>query len=177
MSSTRPVAHPSGPPSSRPFAHPSGPPSSRPVPGTDDPPASKRSSELEAAKTCFAKGDLDRAEQLARSAHRANSKDPAPLTLLAWYEAQRPANHGIDATKVRVRMMTMAINLDPDHVDAYFYRALLRKRMGDYRNACADLTTVLELDPDRIDGRSELRECEELLSRGGPGLLDRILKR
>jgi tetratricopeptide (TPR) repeat protein len=158
-------------------AHPSGPPSSRQIAATDDAPASRRPTELDTARACFARGELDRAEQLARSAHRANSKDPAPLTLLAWYEALGRANHGVDATKIRIRMLTMATNLDPDYVDAYFYRALLRKRMGDYRNACADLGTVLELDPDRPDARSELRECEELLSRGGPGLLDRILKR
>jgi tetratricopeptide (TPR) repeat protein len=132
--------------------------------------------DLDAAKACFASGDLERAERLARSAHKANDKNPAALTLLAWIEAQRPTNKGADATKARIAMLTLAIELDPDFANAYYYRAFLLRRLGNHRAASADLRTVLRLEPDRRDAAHELRESEQA-ARKPTGLFERLLKK
>jgi hypothetical protein len=142
----------------------------------DDLAASGKSNDVDGAKACFERGELERAERLARHAVKADAKNPKAIMLLAWLEAQRESNQGVDATKARARMLSVAIHIDPDLEDAYFYRALLNKRLGNHRAARVDLKKVLDMSPSRREAAEALRECEQPAA-PPRGFLDRLLKR
>ncbi len=144
--------------------------------------------ELDGAKACLDKGDLERAERLARRAHKAKPDHGLSLALLAWIEAQRPGNLTTEATKARILKLDRAVRNDPDCEEALYYRAMLYMRIESYNGAIRDFTALLELNPDHREAARELRICEELAKdrpskargggKGGPGggFFGRLLK-
>lgn len=122
--------------------------------------ASGCTDELEGAKACLAKGDIERAERLARRAHRAMPENGPRLALLAWLEAQKPTNQGGDATRQRITMLDRAIKNDPENEMAWYWRAQLHKRLEQMPLAVRDLKRVLRINPKNLDAERELRIAE-----------------
>ena len=127
-------------------------------------------SELEGAKVCLARNDLDRAERLAKVAHRAQPDRAAPLALLAWVAAQKPANLGIEATLARIMMLDKATTLDSNCEEAFWYRAQLHKRVENHTAAMADLRRVTTLNPGNALAVRELRIYEIRVKRDSMSL-------
>jgi tetratricopeptide (TPR) repeat protein len=109
------------------------------------------------ALNCLAQGDLDRAERLARGAMRARPDAGAPIALLAWIEATRPANMSPEETKKRIVMLDRAVRIDPTLEQAYYWRGLLHKRIDSHSAAMGNFRRVVELNPRHLDAVRELR--------------------
>jgi tetratricopeptide (TPR) repeat protein len=119
----------------------------------------------EGAQNCLAQGDLERAERLARAASRASSEAGAPLALLAWIEATKPANAGPEETKKRIAMLDRALRADPTLEQAYYWRGLLHKRIDSHGSAMGNFRRVIELNPKHLDATRELRVYEMRIRR------------
>jgi tetratricopeptide (TPR) repeat protein len=125
--------------------------------GTTDP--------YEAATGCFARGDLDRAERLARRATKTTPEAGGPLALLAWIEATKPQNASADETKKRIAMLDRAIRADGSLVQAYYWRGLLHKRIESHNAALSSFRKVVELNPKHMDAVREIRVYEMRIRR------------
>jgi tetratricopeptide (TPR) repeat protein len=119
----------------------------------------------EAACTCFLRGDAERAERLARRAHKASPDLPGPLALLAWLEAQKPANQSAEETKKRIAMLDRALRADEKMEQAFYWRGLLHKRIENHNQAMGNFRRVVELNPRHIDAVRELRVYEMRIRR------------
>ena len=122
--------------------------------------ASGESSALEGAYACFAKSDVERAERLCKRALKQESDSPKALALLAWLEAQKPGNVGVDATRPRIAMLDRAIRADESFERAYQWRAQLHKRCENHQAALRDFHRVVELNPKNVDAMREIRLYE-----------------
>jgi hypothetical protein len=125
--------------------------------GTTDP--------YEAATGCFARGDLERAERLAKRATKTTPDAGGPLALLAWIEATKPQNASVEETKKRIAMLDRAIRADASLVQAYYWRGLLHKRIENHNAALASFRKVVELNPKHMDAVREIRVYEMRIRR------------
>ncbi|TXG38690.1 tetratricopeptide repeat protein [Seonamhaeicola maritimus] len=48
----------------------------------------------------------------------------------------------------RINLLNQAIALEPNHLDAYFYRALAKNELGDYSGAIVDYSKIIITNPD-----------------------------
>jgi tetratricopeptide (TPR) repeat protein len=131
----------------------------------DDMAAIGASDPYEGAVTCFAQGDLERAERLAKRATKLSPEAAKPLALLAWIEATKPANMSPEETKKRIVMLDRALRADEKLEQAYYWRALLHKRIDSHATAMFNLRKVVELNPKHMDAVRELRVYEMRIRR------------
>jgi tetratricopeptide (TPR) repeat protein len=122
--------------------------------------AAASGTELVEAKACMARGELERAERLARMALKADENDSSALALVALLEAQRPANQDESATRARILMLDRAISYNSSCEEAYYYRAKLHGRLQNHASALRDLKRVTSLNPKNQDAVRELRVYE-----------------
>jgi tetratricopeptide (TPR) repeat protein len=127
--------------------------------------ASGASDLYEGAMNYLTQGNLERAERLARGAVKAHPDAGAPLALLAWIEASRPANASPEETKKRVVMLDRAIRADETLEQAYYWRGLLHKRLDNHSSAMGNFRRVAELNPKHLDAVRELRVYEMRIRR------------
>jgi tetratricopeptide (TPR) repeat protein len=131
----------------------------------DDLAASGASDAWAGAQACFAKGDVERAERLARRAVKANAEAAAPLAMLAWLEALKPANLSPTDTRPRVAMLDRALRIDPSMEQAWYWRGMLHKRLENHQHAIRDFRRASELNPKNLDATRELRLYEMRIRR------------
>jgi hypothetical protein len=122
--------------------------------------------EVNGARACLLRGDLDRAERMARRATKANQNDATAMALLAWIEAQRPSNQDEAATKTRIAMLDRAISYNGQCDEAYYYRAKLYARINNPMACLRDLRRVAQLNPKHQEAVRELR-IYEMRARNG----------
>ena len=122
--------------------------------------ASGEKNDYDGAKACLLKNDLDRAERMAKRAHKAAPEKAAPLALLAWVAAQQPANQGAEAIKARIAMLDKAITLDETCEEAFWYRSQLHKRVENHPAAMRDLQWLTTINPHDVEAMRELRIYE-----------------
>jgi hypothetical protein len=127
--------------------------------------ASGASDAFEGATACFAKGDVERAERLARRANKANPEAGGPIALLAWIEAMKPANMSPEETKKRIFMLDRAIRADEGLENAYYWRGMLHKRIDNHNAAMSSFRKVVDLNPKNMDAVRELRVYEMRIRR------------
>lgn len=143
------------------------------------------------AEICVKRNDLGQAETLARKAHLADPQQADYLALLAWIEAMKPGGHGLEDTLAKIELLTQATKLNARCERAYFYRAMLHKRIGNQDKSYKDFQKSVELNPRNVDSAREIR----LLAMRGkvaapeparsspkappskPGLFDRFFKK
>ncbi len=160
-----------GPPSARPGAVDGGPSSVRasefPAPPASAPVLQRPSIEVEQAlaqaEMHFVLGDRHEALNFVKSALTLLPKFPAAMALLAALEATnvREGQEGQD-DKLRdiLRRLDAVIAVDPSCRRGRYYRAGIRKRVGDMAGAIADLREAVANDPDDVDALRELKICE-----------------
>ncbi len=121
---------------------------------------------LEAA-TAFQKAEIflrrnsnAEAEALVRRAVELDPKQADYQALLAWIEAIKPENQAPDATRQRIAMLARAIDANPKCERAFFYRAMLYKRLKDEKEALSDFRSAAMLNPRNVDAQREVRLYE-----------------
>lgn len=124
--------------------------------------------DFQKAEIAMRRGDMPAAEALVRKARTADPKQGEYLALLAWLEALRPEAQGEDPTKAKIAMLSEAIVLSPKCERAYFYRAMLHKRIGSDAAAYADFKSATQLNVHNVDAQRELRLLEMRGKAGAP---------
>ncbi len=109
------------------------------------------------AEILFKRGDVAAAEALVRHANDADPRQAEYLALLAWIEATKPGHSSNQETVGQIEKLTHAIELNEKCERAYFYRAMLYKRLGNSSAAMKDFRIVVELNPRSVDAQRELR--------------------
>jgi tetratricopeptide (TPR) repeat protein len=54
------------------------------------------------------------------------------------------------------------LDIDPNNIDARFYRGVVQERMGNLDQAIADFSIVLELEPNHIKASYARGSCQNL---------------
>lgn len=111
------------------------------------------------AEIMLKRGDLAKAEELCGLAVRLDSQ-PDYVAMLTWIESLKPANQSADATKRFEATLTAAIEKSERCERAVFYRAVLRKRLGNLAAAHEDFQRAFELNPRNLDAQREVRIYE-----------------
>jgi tetratricopeptide (TPR) repeat protein len=109
------------------------------------------------AEVCFRRSDLAQAETLCRRALDLDPTQPDYHALLAWLFALKPENQSAEKTKAAVQMLEKAIGMSERCEKAYFWRAMLYKRLGRADAAVRDFKRVVNLNPRNIDAAREVR--------------------
>ncbi|MGH7329063.1 MAG: DnaJ domain-containing protein, partial [Polyangiaceae bacterium] len=109
------------------------------------------------AEIMFKRNDLTGAEALVRRANELDPKQAEYLALLTWIEATRPGAMADSQTLHFIDALSQAIAKNENCERAYFYRAMLYKRMGNTGAAMRDFRTVVEQNPRNVDAQRELR--------------------
>jgi hypothetical protein len=162
-------------PSSRPFLL-SGPLSVRPPPN----PEADRA--IEKAEMHFVVGDRPQALNLVREALTLSPKMSAGLVLLAALEASNVRDGHEDKLPNIIQRLDTVLAADPTCRRGRYYRAKLRKRVGDVEGAVSDLREAVANDPEDVEAQRELKLCErdeknqrsERESVKPPSFLDRL---
>ena len=109
------------------------------------------------AEIMFKRNDLTGAEQLVRRANELDPKQAEYLALLTWIEATKPGATSDSQTHKFIDALSQAIDQNENCERAYFYRAMLHKRLGNTSAAMRDFRTVVEQNPRNVDAQRELR--------------------
>ncbi|MDB4946174.1 MAG: tetratricopeptide repeat protein [Labilithrix sp.] len=117
--------------------------------------AAEATLESKKAEGLLKKNDLVGAERHARRAVQLAPGNHEHQVLLVWIQA------GPEATKERLAKLegelTALIRKAPESERAYFYRAMLRKRLGREPAAVEDFGRAAELNPRNVDAAREVR--------------------
>jgi hypothetical protein len=148
------------------------PPIEAPAP---DPLAGLSLSELvERARDRLSERDPRGAIAACEAARKLAPDDADVIALESWARSQLG---GADLKALTVALDEM-LNGSEGHVEGRFYRALLRKRLGDGTGASRDLRRVLELASDHEGAKRELAAFEaKQKAQERPSLFGRLFKR
>ena len=113
--------------------------------------------DFQKAEICFKRNDLAQAEALCRKAQDADGTQPDYLALLAWLVAMKPESQSESKTLECIKMLDRAVALSNRCEKAYFWRAMLYKRLGKNDRATKDFKQAFELNPRNIDAAREVR--------------------
>ncbi|MFS8066616.1 MAG: hypothetical protein ACMG6S_09625, partial [Byssovorax sp.] len=174
-----PASRPPGPvPPSKP---PEPVPASRPpepvdAPKSTAPPALQglSASELfDLAGARLAERNLDSAEEACVWACRAAPENQDFAVLATWIRAQRA---GADLKLLTIELDEL-LSASPDHRNARYYRALLRKRLGDNAGAIRDLQRLRDRTPPDAEAMKALEALVAPAEKPKSGLLGWLFKR
>ncbi len=118
------------------------------------------------AETQFLLGERHRAVALVRKALTLAPGTPSALALLAYLEASGTAPGQEGYLRDLLRMADAALDKEPSCRRGRFYRAEIRKRLGDHEGALRDLRTAIRDDPDDVDAHRELNAYERKVREG-----------
>jgi DnaJ-domain-containing protein 1 len=109
------------------------------------------------AEVCFRRNDLVQAEAFCRKALEADATQPDYGAMLAWLTALKPENQSIEKTRACIHTLERCISMSDKCEKAYYWRAMLYKRIGRPDAAFRDFKRVVELNPRNIDAAREVR--------------------
>lgn len=123
--------------------------------------------EFQKAEALLKKNDAVQAEVHLRRAVHLAPQNADYQVLLVWMQAKP------DATAARLRELVADLDrlLDrvPQSERAYFYRAQLRKRLDLTKEAFADFTRAVELNPKNVEAAREVRLYRMRQEKSAPG--------
>jgi hypothetical protein len=127
------------------------------------------------ARECLAERDLEGALEACEAGTRAVPGDPDLTALGVWARAQLG---GADIKALTVLLDDVLLEHE-DHVEARFYRGMLRKRLGDEAGSLHDLHQVLERSPEHEGASVALAAGEQRQKRKSerPSLFGKLFKR
>lgn len=136
--------------------------------------------QFQKAEICFKRGDTAQAESLLRRAIELDGTQADYHALLTWLVALTPQSQSPEATAERIAELDRAVALNGKCERAYFYRAMLYKRLGNDAPALRDFRAAFELNPRNLDAQREVRLIE--MRKGGKkdddkGLFSRLFKK
>jgi hypothetical protein len=112
----------------------------------------------------LAKKDWPFAKDEANKLVARDGKDAEAHAVLAWIVSA--AAEGPDgAVRAALPILDRAVTTDAQCVRAYFYRAMLHKRLGNVANAYRDFARTVALDPRHVDATREVRIYEMRLKK------------
>ena len=152
-----------------------GPPVDPHAPAAPDPLAGLSLADLVVrARDRLSERDPRGAIAACEAARKAAPGDPDAIALESWARSQLG---GADLKRLTVALDEV-LNEHEAHVEARFYRALLRKRLGDKGGATSDLRRVLEIVPGHESATRELATFEtKEKAKERPSLFGRLFKR
>jgi hypothetical protein len=121
----------------------------------------------------LAERDLDGALEACSMARRAAPGELDYIALSVWIRAQMP---GADLKALTVALDEV-VALHEDHTEARYYRAILRRRLGDDLGAIRDLRRVIDQVPTHAEAARELSLLEARRPKERGGLFGRLFKR
>jgi hypothetical protein len=130
---------------------------------------------LEDAEMQWVLGERPEALRLVRKALEIMPKWPDGLSLFAALEASTVKKGDEHKLKEIIKRMDSLISRDPNVRRGRFYRAQMKRRMGDLPGALDDLRDFVEQDPEDADARREMRVVEKLLESGKKGVAGSFL--
>jgi tetratricopeptide (TPR) repeat protein len=113
--------------------------------------------QFQKAEVCFKRNDFAQAEALCRKALQLDETQPDYVAMLAWLTALKPENQSADKTMACIEQLGSAIKMSERCEKAYFWRAMLYRRLGKDDLAVRDFRLVIELNPRNIDAAREVR--------------------
>lgn len=125
---------------------------------------------LSQAEMHFVLGERDQAVGLVRRALAECPGMPEAMAFLAYLEALGLGDGQDDFMRDLLRMLDAALQKDETCRRGRFYRAELRKRLGDHEGAIRDLRVAVMNDPDDTAPQRELRAYEQKLKDGSVAL-------
>ncbi len=127
------------------------------------------------ASEMLAERDLAGAAEACTAGLRQAPGDPDLVALGAWAQAQ------LGAADLKALMVELdeVLGAHEEHAAARYYRALLRRRLGDEAGCVRDLERVALVDPGHEGAARELALLEEAKPQHTerPGLFGRLFKR
>jgi tetratricopeptide (TPR) repeat protein len=124
------------------------------------PPNPEADRAIEKAEMHFVVGDRPQALNLVREALTLSPKMPAGLVMLAVLEASNVREGHEDKLRNIIQRLDSILAADPKCRRGRYYRAKLRKRVGDLEGAIDDLREAVAIDSEDVDAQRELKACE-----------------
>jgi hypothetical protein len=128
---------------------------------------------FEIAGTRLHARDLDGALEACLWSREIDPGNVEIAVLDAWIRAQRA---GADLKGLTIELDEL-LSTSPDHRNARYYRALLRKRLGDNAGAIRDLRLLQKRTPPDAEATKALEALEEPAQKPRSGLLGWLFKR
>ncbi len=149
---------------------------SSPAPADDGPSARRDLSAtalFELAGSRLLARDLDGAQDACARAREADPTSEEIAVLFTWIRSQRA---GADLKGLTIELDEL-LSASPDHRNARYYRAILRKRLGDNTGAVRDLRLLQKQSPTDAEVLAALEALEEPAAKPRSGLLGWLFKR
>lgn len=128
---------------------------------------------FEAAGSRLVARDLDGAHEAGARAREADPEDDEIAVLFAWIRSQRA---GADLKALTIELDEL-LSASPDHRNARYYRAMLRKRLGDNAGALRDLRLLNKRTPPDAEAAQALEALEKPAEKAKSSLLGWLFKR
>lgn len=134
-------------------------------PGSDDSPEAQAqviaileaATNFQKAEICLKRNDFKQAEEFCKKAIAVEPKQADYIAMMAWLQSQKPQKQDAGSTQEQVLELTRAIGISQACERAYFYRAMLLKRLGQEPQAMKDFKRAMDLNPRNVDAQRELR--------------------
>ena len=117
--------------------------------------------------------DLDGAHEACAAAREADPDDGEVAVLFVWIRSQR-ASADLKALTIELDELLSA---SPDHRNARYYRAMLRKRLGDNAGALRDLRLLSKRTPPDAEAAQALEALEAPTEKPRSSLLGWLFRR
>lgn len=109
--------------------------------------------DFQSAESALGKGDLRKAEDLAKKAVELDPSEASYAVLLAWVQAQSGSMPVDDA----IRKISKVLIEDPSNEKALLYRAKLLAKKNKLHEAINDFDELLASNPDHAEAQSEVK--------------------
>jgi curved DNA-binding protein CbpA len=109
------------------------------------------------AEICLKRNDTKQAEEFCNKAIAVEPKQANYIAMLAWLQSLKPQKQDPGSTQQQVAELTRAIGISQACERAFFYRAMLLKRLGQEGPAVKDFKRAMELNPRNVDAQREVR--------------------
>jgi curved DNA-binding protein CbpA len=109
------------------------------------------------AEICLKRNDTKQAEEFCSKAIAVEPKQADYIAMLAWLQSLKPQKQDPASTQQQVAELTRAIGISQACERAFFYRAMLLKRLGQEGPAVKDFKRAMELNPRNVDAQREVR--------------------
>jgi tetratricopeptide (TPR) repeat protein len=135
--------------------------------------------DFERAQIALSRREWAEAAACAERHVALNPNHPRAIAMLVWAQSHLPEHEGQVAMRALVRRLGEALAIDPECETAYFYRAQLRKKLGEEDAAHRDFKAAATINPHNVDAAREVRlhDMRGKKNGSGGGLFDRFKKK